>query len=150
MAKKFSLEWWQSQRPEVVGKETEKLVEDVMNQWNRNIGFAWLRFPDSKAARGIIKAQPADMLFVQNGTPYFLEVKALKHPYRLPASRVSQLPTLKKFNLAGAEALILIHHYMEGNWRIVNASDIDLGQPSWDLRSEETFTHAHLALESML
>ena len=29
--KKYSKEWWQSLKPEVVGKETERLVDSLLN-----------------------------------------------------------------------------------------------------------------------
>lgn len=144
------LEWWQAQRPEVVGKETEKLVEDVLKGWNTSQGFAYMRFADAKAARGLIKAQPADYLFVYNGTTVFLEVKALKHPKRLPKDRVTQLPTLKKFQMAGAECVVLVHHYMEGIWRLVDVSDLEPGVPSWDLSLFQPFASPADALGSLL
>lgn len=144
------LEWWQSQRPEVVGKETEKLVEDVLKSMNKLQAFAFMRFADAKAARGLIKAQPADYLFVHDGTTVFLEVKALKHPKRLPKDRATQLPTLKKFQMAGAECVVLVHHYMEGIWRLIDVSDLETGAPSWDLSLFQPFANPADALESML
>jgi hypothetical protein len=40
--KKYSKEWWQSLKPEVVGKETEQLVESLLDQENtRRADFAW-------------------------------------------------------------------------------------------------------------
>ena len=32
--KKYSKEWWQSLKPEVVGKETERLVEQLLDEEN--------------------------------------------------------------------------------------------------------------------
>lgn len=146
MAKKFSPEWWQAQRPEVVGKETEKLVEDVLRDQNRFVEFAWHRLPDAKAARGALAAQPADYLIACRGRGFFLEVKALKHEFRLPKDRVSQLPTLKKFGLAGVSGLVMIHHYTIGQWRIVPASSMQTDVPSWDLSSWPTYASPQLAM----
>lgn len=146
MAKKFSPEWWQAQRPEVVGRETEKIVSDLFREQNNRLDFAWHRFPDAKAARGALAAQPADFLVVEGGRTYFVELKALKHPYRLPRDRVSQLAVLRKFEHAGAVAIILVFHYLEGVWRMVNASNLEFDVPSWDLREVPAHTSAYEAL----
>lgn len=139
MARRFSPEWWSELRPEVAGKETEKLVGVVFDELNQSSSFAHHRFPDAKAARGALKAQPSDSLLVWNGVPIFLEIKALKHLYRLPSDRVTQLPVLKKFALAGAQGWVLVNHYMIQRWRIVSVDDLTFGVPSWDLSSVETF-----------
>lgn len=148
MAKRGSLEWWQAQRPEVVGKETESLVEGVLRDQNRFVEFAWHRMPDAKAARGALAAQPADYLIACRGRGFFLEVKALKHEYRLPKDRVSQLATLKKFGLAGVTGLVMIHHYLIGQWRIVPAANLTTDVPSWDLSERPTYGSPHEALRA--
>lgn len=146
MAKKFSSEWWQAQRPEVVGKATEELVLDILKEENRRVDFAFHRLPDAKSARGALAAQPADTLIVDKGLMAFLEIKALRHSFRLTKDRVSQLPTLHKFEAAGAVCLILCHHYMDGIWRIINARDLDASQPSWDLRHLKVYTNPRDAI----
>lgn len=150
MARKFTPEWWRSQRPEVVGKETEKIVESFLKERNTSQTFAWHRFPDAKAARGAMAAQPADYLVVSAGRCFLLEVKALKHAYRLPKDRVSQLPTLHKFDMAGSGTLILVHHYTEGVWRLVSAAELEIGLPSWDLREYPVFNNIFEAMEGAL
>lgn len=146
--KKFSQEWWQSLPPERVGKETEQIIERLFTEWNNSQQFAWHRLPDAKAARGRVKAQPADYIWRHGKQAGYLEVKALKHPYRLPADRLTQLPTLNKWSLAGSNDLILAHHYMEGVWRIVRPGDLQAGVPSWDLRAFQTYDSAMDALFS--
>lgn len=144
--KRMTPEWWASLKPEQVGKETERIVEDILREQNKRACFAWHRFPDARSARGFLAAQPSDYLIVDGGRTYFLELKALKHPGRLPSARVSQLPVLKKFEGAGAVAVILVHHYLEGTWRTVNVKDLEFGRPSWDLRAVPTHTSARDAL----
>lgn len=144
--KKFSNEWWASLPPEKVGKATEVIIEELFALWNKSQLFAWHRMPDAKAARGRLKAQPADFLYRNGKSSGFLEVKALKHAHRLPSARVTQLPTLLKWSMAGSGDLILIHHYMEGVWRAVKAADLDPSVPSWDLRNVRTFPSAEMAL----
>lgn len=143
------LEWWQSQRPEAVGKETEKLVEEFLKEWNKSQGFAYYKLPDSKTSRGLIKAQISDFMFVRDGIANFLEVKALKHAYRLPKDRVSQLPLMKKFAMAGAKCHVIVHHYMEGVWRVLDAGCLDTDTPSWDLREIQTHSSVEEAMETI-
>lgn len=146
--KKYSNEWWQSLPPEKVGKETERLVEGLFAKWNEKQSFAWHRLPDSKSARNFLKAQPADYIYRSGSSAGFLEVKALKHPFRLPAARLSQLPVIKKWNLAGAQNIVLVFHYMENVWRAVLPSQLPFGVPSWDLSGLPTYPTAEDALLS--
>ena len=146
--KKHSPEWWASIPPEKVGDATEKLVEALFKQWNQRQSFAWHRLPDAKAARGRMAAQPADYIYRSNDMSGFIEVKALKHPYRLPAARVSQLPTLLKWSLAGNADIVLVHHYMEGIWRAISPKFLKTDVPSWDLSPFPTHTTAEAALLS--
>lgn len=146
--RKFTPEWWSSLRPEVAGKETEKLVTEVLQMANVNSLFAWHRLPDAKAARGALAAQPADFMYRFGDISGFLEVKALKHEFRLPKDRMSQLPVLHKWALAGSTNYVLVHHYMEGLWRIVDAAELEFGVPSWDLRKHEVYSAAATALRA--
>ena len=149
--KKYSKEWWQSLKPEVVGKETERLVESLLDQENtRRADFAWHRFPDSKAAGRVIAAQPSDYLVANCKKGLLLEAKALSHAYRLPKDKVRQLATMHKFEAAGVRGVIVVHHYLEGVWRCFLAKDLELGLPSWDLRPFPTFPSAALALSAHL
>ncbi len=144
--KKFSREWWTSLRPEKVGDATEELVEGLFNALNMRQDFAFHRLPDAKSARGRIHAQPADYIYRSGAHAGFIEVKALKHPFRLPAARLTQLPTLNKWSLAGSSDLVLVHHYMEGLWRCAYCTDLEVGATSWDLRPFLTFPTAQDAL----
>jgi len=144
--KKYDPTWWASLPPERVGKETENLVEDVFKVWNERQDFAWHRLPDAKAARGRLAAQPADFLWRCGEMSGFLEVKALNHPYRLPASRLTQLPTLKKWTLASSKDIVLVHHYMLGLWTSCFVQELDFGVPSWDLRDFPSCQTAERAL----
>ena len=149
--KKYSKEWWQSLKPEVVGKETERLVEQLLDEENtRRADFAWHRFPDSRAAGRVIAAQPTDYLVANGKRTFLLEAKALSHAYRLPKDKVRQLATMHKFDAAGTKGVIVVNHYLESVWRCFRATDLELGLPSWDLRPFPTFPSAELALSAHL
>lgn len=148
--KKYSKEWWAAQRPEVVGRETEKLVISVLEELNTRQNFAWHRLPDAKAARGLLSAQPADMVVADGKKGLFLEVKAIKHAFRLPKDKVRQLPLLKKFAESGMGGVILVHHYLEGIWRVVDPESLDLGVPSWDISPAYGYSDVREALNDAL
>lgn len=130
------------------GKSAEKAVEDIFKRWNEQLGFAWHRFPDARAAMGRLSAQPADYLYFSRGGGGFLEVKESKHDYRIAKDKIGQLAVLKKFLHAGADAWILVHHTTIDRWRIVSAYELSLGQPSWVLTDFPTFASAEEALLS--
>ena len=146
--KKHSPEWWASLPPEKTGKETEKLVEALFIKWNDRSQFSWHRLPDAKAARGFLAAQPADYVWWNLPHGGYLEVKACHHAYRLPKDKVRQLPLLQKHALAGARSLVLVNHYLLGKWRVMHASQLEIGLPSWDLTSVPLFDSAEVALKS--
>lgn len=146
--KKYDKEWWASQRPEVVGKETEKLVEQVFSRWNQFSCWASHRLPDAKAAMGRLKAQPADTIYRCGDRAGFIEIKALKHLFRLPAERVSQHAVLNKWTLAGSSDLVLVHHYLAPGWRVIKVGELAFGVSSWNLTHLPMFESAEDALLS--
>lgn len=110
------------------------MVEDVFKKWNSRADFAWHPMPDSHSARGRVPAQPADYLYRCGRNSGFIEVKAIDHPFRLTRARLTQLPMLRKWTMAGAQDLVLVHHYRKQTWRLVLVSDLDPSLTSWDLR----------------
>ena len=130
------------------GKAAEKAVEKVLKAWNEYAIFAYWRLPDARSARSFLAAQPGDFGWFCAGKGGILEVKSIQHSYRLPKSNVSQLATLKKLDLAGAENVILIQHTEENVWRVVRPGNLDSDVPSWDLRNYPTFDTPEAALRS--
>lgn len=147
--RKYTQEWWASLPPEKTGKETEKLVQSLLTEWNKRQDFAWHRLPDAKAARGFLAAQPSDFVLWNKGQGVYLEAKATKHPYRLTADKVRQLPLLHKLAGAGAGAVVLVNHYIAGVWRAVKAENLPIGATSWDLSGFEGYSSAGDALTSV-
>lgn len=148
--KKYSLEWWQSLTPHQVGNEVEGMVESVLKKWNSSLKFAWARLPDTKAARmNMLQAQPADYIYRCGSHAGFIEAKGLAHSFRLPRGNLSQLPILHKWELAGSDDVILVHHYFFGEWRAIDPRLLKTDVPSHDLSEFQTYSTAEEALKSM-
>lgn len=124
-------------------------------------GFAWHRFPDARAARGALAAQPCDFLVSQaigaaNRTIY-LEVKETAQQRRLPKAKISQYGTLKKFYWTNADVLVLIYMSEHQQWVTLQATHeiddlfyYDECPSSFDLSQLERFDTAAQALESFI
>ena len=112
------------------GKWAEKEAADWLeSRSQKDAGFAWHRFPDSKAARGLIAAQPSDFLVsvaVEDGLnrTVYLEVKETSNPTRLPKAKIGQYGMLQKFYWTNAHVLVLV--YMSAHQRWVGLTGDDL------------------------
>jgi len=147
--KKHSPEWWESITPQEAGKETETMVEGVFKKWNSRADFAWHPMPDSHSSRGRVPAQPADYLYRCGRNSGFIEVKAIDHPFRLTRARLTQLPMLRKWTMAGGDDLVLVHHYRKQTWRLLLVAELDPSIPSWDLRPYGEFADPETALKAL-
>jgi hypothetical protein len=148
--KKYSIEWWKSLTGPQIGNETEAMVEAVLKRWNSSVKFAWHRLPDTKAARmSMMAAQPADYIYRCGSYAGFIEVKALAHAYRLPKANLSQLPTLHKWELAGSDDVLLVFHYLTGEWRALDPRLLSTDVPSWNLSEYLVYPTAEEALKSL-
>jgi hypothetical protein len=131
------------------GKTAEKLVQALLDEWNTKcVNFAYTRLADSRAARGMVKAQISDYIVWHKEVSIPLEVKSIEHDYRLPKANLDQLPNLKKVELAGAYPLVLVHFKLSDVWRVAPTSYFEFGVPSWDMRNRSTYATAKLALQS--
>lgn len=118
------------------GKVAEKLVKKFLDKLSLNSNTASHRFPDARA--GSFQATLADFVLVHKGTMYLLEVKEVQHAYRLPHGNLGldQVARMRRFQLAGAEAHLLVYHSGLGKWRTAPV-DYFLTREggSWDLRN---------------
>lgn len=130
------------------GKKAEKIVETLLKKLNCGAGFSFFRMPDTRSARNFLAASPADFIYFSTAMSGFLEVKSTTHSYRIAKDKISQLAVLKKFEMAGARSLILIHHSTEDVWRVVTPGALESDVPSWDLREVTTHPSAEAALRS--
>lgn len=74
------------------------------------------RFPDARAARGALAAQPSDFMVVRSGELTFVEVKETAEVRRLPRAKVSQYGSLLKFHFAGAKVAVLVYRSAHQDW----------------------------------
>lgn len=130
------------------GKKAEKEVDVLLKKWNGRASFSHYRMPDARAAMGRLSASPGDFIYFTCTCAGFIEIKSTEHSYRIAKDKISQLPTLKKFEMAGARSVILIHHSTENVWRAVTPDMLIEGSPSWDLSKHQTYSTAEAALIS--
>lgn len=130
------------------GKKAEKEVDALLKKWNGKANFTFFRMPDARAAMGRLGASPGDFLYFSGGHAGFIEVKSTEHAFRLARAKVSQIPTLKKFALAGARSFILVHHSTQNVWRILFPGGLSDEVPLWDLSNVDTYPSAEDALVS--
>ncbi len=138
------------------GKEAEKDAAEWLEARSlQAFDFAWHRFPDSRAARGLIGAQPSDFLVsVADGSYHnrtvYLEVKSTEMPTRLPKAKVSQYGMLRKFAWTNAEVLVLVHQPLLQRWVYLTNDDLFSYEDcpaSFPLTNLPTFASAKEALE---
>lgn len=118
------------------GKAAEAQVQAVLGDLNRQYAaFDWGRIYDTRSARNFLPKQPGDYEFYYPGVHGLIEVKEVKHDYRLPKARLEQLPMLRKRALAGGLIIVAVFHTATGVWRrpplkwLVERCDL----PSWDM-----------------
>lgn len=137
------------------GKEAEKDVKTWLEARSvADAEFAWHRFPDAKAARGALAAQPSDFLVINKGVPTFLEIKETAEERRLPKDKVSQYGALLKFHWASADVIVLVRRTNFKDWIFFLASDlfVDRDRKSFPFESRlatKTYRSAAEALEEI-
>ena len=139
------------------GKKAENDVHKALKEWEgAEPHREFNRLIDTRAAGRVVKAAAADFDFYQGPTRErtgsehgLIEVKEIKHAYRLPVKNVSQLPRLVRRAHCGGYTGILIHHANEKVWRCAPALWLHSNKEgaSWDLRGLPTFPSAKEALK---
>ena len=93
-----------------IGNSFENYLEGVFKQLQKEYGFRYHRFVDSKDAGGIVASQPADYLFASDLEIGFIEAKASTTAKRLQLSmlRPAQKGAIRYYGqLLGRTYLIL-------------------------------------------
>lgn len=130
------------------GKNAEKEVTSVLEEFNNLSAFAYERLPDARAAGGRIKAMICDFLVWHATRSILLEVKSVEHDYRLPKANLEQLPRLNKVEKAGGVGVVLVHFKTIDKWRVARTSFFEYGVPSWDMSGLAVFDTPKEALQS--
>lgn len=138
-----------------LGKKVEAAVAEVLKAWSQaDTSFAFHRYPDARAARGALAAQPADFLVSHKGSGAFhLEVKDTSQPRRLPRQKVSQYGVLKMFWWAGINPYVLVHRSTLGNWCVLTAKELfpeGSTPPSFLMEGLATYPNPAAALREIL
>lgn len=142
------------------GKAAEKQAEAWLMQRSAGLHeFAYHRYPDARAARGALAAQPADYLVAAGRAGVFhLEVKETGEERRLPKAKVSQYGKLLMFWWAGIQPLVLVYRSRFNDWTYFTARELfppssdrqTIDTPtSFPFAGRPTFVSATLALDEM-
>ena len=100
------------------GKEAEGLVKKHLTKLSEQSHTTFYRFPDARA--GSRQTAPADFMLVHAGHLILLEVKEVDHSFRLPHKNLSQVPSLRRYEMAGAVSIVLVYFKPEKAWRAAN------------------------------
>lgn len=115
--------------------------------------FAFHRYPDAKAARGALAAQPADFLVAACGNTYHLEVKETKQINRLPKAKVRQFGMLKKFHWAGITPYVVVYRSEREDWIYLGPSQLFCFEdcpPSFDMTHLQIYPNCAAVLQEIL
>jgi penicillin-binding protein-related factor A (putative recombinase) len=118
------------------GKTAEKEVKKVLTKLSLRSDTAFERLPDARA--GSFQTAMCDFIMTHKGTMFLLEVKEVAHDYRLPHGNYSkdQVARMRRWQLAGAKAFVLIYHTKLSKWRVAPVDYfVERTGGSWDLRN---------------
>ena len=125
-----------------LGKKAEDLIRGTLDKlYKAHPNFDFQRLYDAHTAGGIFPAQIADFLFFLGRVHGAIEIKEVKHDFRLPKKNfpVKKHQALLRREQAGGKILIFIRFLPLDIWRSIPLS-LFLSDPeaaSWDLRSFE-------------
>lgn len=118
------------------GKSLEQRFKALCGVKEAKASFSSYRFPDAHSgSRAVV---PADMMTMWDGQLHMVELKEVAHATRLPYKnfRPDQVARMRKWQLAGAKSLVLIHHTAADVYRVLPVDyflDRPEGQASWQL-----------------
>jgi hypothetical protein len=149
-------------KPLAPGKQAEKEVAIWLESCSQqDSGFAFHRFPDARAARGALAAQPSDFLVslidkIGFNRTVYLEVKETAQERRLPKAKISQYGSLMKFFWTRADVVVLIYMSQFKHWVFLEATqdndelfDFPETPTSFLLTGKKTFATAAEALSEI-
>ena len=121
------------------GKEAEALVKKILTEMSKQADTVFYRFPDARA--GSLQTAPADFMLVCKGRLALLEIKEVEHSFRLPHANLTQVPKLRRYQMAGVESYVLVYFKPEKAWRVARVDFfLDTSGGSWDMRGQALLT----------
>ena len=122
------------------GKHAENLLKTYLTKLAKQADTVFYRLPDAHS--GAFTPTLADFLLLNKGQLYLIECKQVNHTHRLPYSNFkdSQVARMRVWQLAGAQAVVLIYHTPLDAWRGLPLDHfLDRSQGgSWDLSAIPT------------
>lgn len=139
------------------GKWAEGQVHAALKAWQGNHPKReFSRLLDARAAQRVIRSAPADFEFytlLGSGLAVhgLIEVKSVKHPFRLRHDHVSQLPRLVKRSKCGGLCGVLMYHSETRLWRsaCVEWFEENKSGGSWDMSTLCVYPSAAAALQGL-
>lgn len=119
------------------GKYLEQAVEKFFKELGL-ISVAYLRLPDSRSARNMISAQPADFLVSSDLTgrvKFFLECKSKKQRksgvYQMD-TKFRQYPHMLRWWKAGMNGYVLVHWMPDDKLAMIHVHDLSAGRTTFE------------------
>lgn len=135
------------------GKSAEAEVMKYLKAYDaKHQDFDWHRVPDAHSAGGRFNPVVFDFAFFGPTVHGGIEVKEVKHDFRIPHGNFGeqQVAKLWKRQLAGGEIVIVVYHSTTGLWRVPRFEVFRTREGgSWDLSMWSTFESCKLALDSL-
>jgi penicillin-binding protein-related factor A (putative recombinase) len=134
------------------GKVAEKKVATFLKAWSdARAGTDWHRVYDAHSSGGRFNRVVYDYAFFGKGFHGGIEVKEVAHGYLLPHKNfgLDQVAKLRKRQLAGGLAIVLVYHSTTKLWRVVPLSVfLTREKGSWHLGDHPVFSSCADALNS--
>jgi hypothetical protein len=129
------------------GKDAESAVQAYLKAYDeKHANFDWKRNYDSHTAGGRFQKVSGDFEYFMPGRYGIIEVKEVKHDYRLPASNFENAPKIRKRQMAGGRCFVAVRHSTTGLWRLASIDFFVPGVPSWDMSQLPTYARVGDAL----
>lgn len=132
------------------GKKSESDVQKFLNAYAaKHADFDWERRYDARSAGGRMHPQTYDYAFFRPGQHGGIEVKEVKHDFRLPHKNFEndQVGRLKKRQWAGGNIYVLVYHSTTQLWRTVPLHIFYTREGgSWDLTQWPTWPNCSEAM----
>lgn len=134
------------------GKKPEDDVRKYLKAYDEKTHcFDWARNYDAHSAGGRFHRQTGDFVFYMPGNHGVIEVKEVKHAFRVPHANYTEEKVAKvyKRTLAGGTAIVLVYFSPLGQWRTLGIETFRTREGgSWDLSMWPLYDSAGLALDS--